>query len=392
MAAFFGTRSVSDDEGAAHDEQTSDRRDTGRGRGRRRPHRARALASQAAPPGEKTVTATLFERPYASVGKACTDTLGPAGYGYVRGLTRHGAHQGRPVVDLLPARQLQDRRTARRRRRLQGHGQRLPRGGREGDRGRRHQPHGGRIRYGHGRHPVQQVRLPRHSTGTPTSTAAARTSPTTRNREDVQTCELVGLVRPRHRQRQGALHHRDVPRRPAGDWASTASASTPPSTWPPPTWPPSRARWRDPGFWVSEVIYGAGEAVQPEEYTGHRRRGRVPLRHPPQERLPGRRPGRAPEHRGGQAGGDKARTHVDNWDTERNGSTLSYKDGDALQARQRLHAGLTPTARRTSISGYEWSEKDAGPPSGGDGLDRHARPAGDHRHGRLPQRRRAAPS
>ncbi|HBF81090.1 MAG TPA: glycosidase, partial [Streptomyces sp.] len=40
--------------------------------------------SQAAPPGEKTVTVTMFERRYADVARACTDELGPAGYGFVQ--------------------------------------------------------------------------------------------------------------------------------------------------------------------------------------------------------------------------------------------------------------------------------------------------------------------
>lgn len=40
--------------------------------------------SQATPPGDKTVTATMFERQFADVGKACTEELGPAGYGYVQ--------------------------------------------------------------------------------------------------------------------------------------------------------------------------------------------------------------------------------------------------------------------------------------------------------------------
>lgn len=38
----------------------------------------------AAPPGEKDVTAVLFEWRFDSVAKACTDSLGPAGYGYVQ--------------------------------------------------------------------------------------------------------------------------------------------------------------------------------------------------------------------------------------------------------------------------------------------------------------------
>lgn len=40
--------------------------------------------SQATPPGAKTVTVTMFERPYADVASACTSRLGPAGYGYVQ--------------------------------------------------------------------------------------------------------------------------------------------------------------------------------------------------------------------------------------------------------------------------------------------------------------------
>ncbi|MET9404029.1 alpha-amylase family glycosyl hydrolase, partial [Kitasatospora sp. NPDC002965] len=45
---------------------------------------AAAPAAQAAPPGSgRDVTATLFEWRFDSVAKACTDTLGPKGYGFV---------------------------------------------------------------------------------------------------------------------------------------------------------------------------------------------------------------------------------------------------------------------------------------------------------------------
>ncbi|MBO1334452.1 carbohydrate-binding module family 20 domain-containing protein [Streptomyces sp. VRA16 Mangrove soil] len=40
--------------------------------------------AQAAPSGDKDVTAVMFEWNFASVAKECTDTLGPAGYGYVQ--------------------------------------------------------------------------------------------------------------------------------------------------------------------------------------------------------------------------------------------------------------------------------------------------------------------
>lgn len=45
---------------------------------------AGAPAAQAAPPGGKDVTAVLFEWDFTSVAKACTDRLGPDGYGYVQ--------------------------------------------------------------------------------------------------------------------------------------------------------------------------------------------------------------------------------------------------------------------------------------------------------------------
>ena len=41
-------------------------------------------AANASPPGTKDVTAVLFEWKFASVAKECTNTLGPAGYGYVQ--------------------------------------------------------------------------------------------------------------------------------------------------------------------------------------------------------------------------------------------------------------------------------------------------------------------
>ncbi|MGC9379927.1 carbohydrate-binding module family 20 domain-containing protein [Streptomyces sp. MH13] len=40
--------------------------------------------AQADPPGDKDVTAVMFEWNFNSVAKACTDDLGPAGYGYVQ--------------------------------------------------------------------------------------------------------------------------------------------------------------------------------------------------------------------------------------------------------------------------------------------------------------------
>ncbi len=70
-------------------------------------------SAQASPPGTKDVTAVLFEWNFASVARECTDTLGPAGYGYVQVSPPAEHIQGSAVVDLVPAGQLQDRRPAR---------------------------------------------------------------------------------------------------------------------------------------------------------------------------------------------------------------------------------------------------------------------------------------
>ena len=48
------------------------------------PSRFPQPTAQAAPPGGKDVTAVLFEWKFDSIAKACADSLGPAGYGYVQ--------------------------------------------------------------------------------------------------------------------------------------------------------------------------------------------------------------------------------------------------------------------------------------------------------------------
>ncbi|GAA2617099.1 hypothetical protein GCM10009863_33590 [Streptomyces axinellae] len=77
---------------------------------------------------------------------------------------------------------------------------------------------------------------------------------------------------------------------------------------------------------------------------------------------------------GGKLAGGSARTFVDNWDTERNGSTLSYRDG-AAYALATIFMLAHPYGSPNVYSGYEFSAGDAGPPSGGSGwTGNHARP------------------
>ncbi|MFF5259472.1 carbohydrate binding domain-containing protein [Actinomadura viridis] len=55
---------------------------------------------------------------------------------------------------------------------------------------------------------------------------------------------------------------------------------------------------------------------------------------------------------------------VDNWDTERNGSTLSYKDGSTYTLAN-VFLLAWPYGSPNVHSGYEFSGHDAGPPNGG---------------------------
>ncbi len=123
---------------------------------------------------------------------------------------------------------------------------------------------------------------------------------------------------------------------------------------------------RDDIFWVSEVIYGAGEAIHPEEYlilgdVDEFRFGRELKRIFLQGKL------QDLEMFGDSWGflsSKNARSFVDNWDTERNGSTLSYKNnGDYTLAN--LFMLAWPYGAPNIFSGYEFSDHDQGPPHQG---------------------------
>ncbi|GHI51963.1 hypothetical protein Srubr_18090 [Streptomyces rubradiris] len=66
----------------------------------------------------------------------------------------------------------------------------------------------------------------------------------------------------------------------------------------------------------------------------------------------------------GYLSGSAAGVFVDNHDTERNGSTLSYKSG-ANYTLANVFMLAWPYGAPDVNSGYEWSDADAGPPNGG---------------------------
>ncbi|MFC4495129.1 alpha-amylase family protein [Streptomyces ovatisporus] len=330
-------------------------------------------SSQATPPGEKTVTATLFERPFAEVGKACKDSLGPAGYGYVEvsPATEH-IEGGQWWTSYQPVS--------------------YKIAGRLGDadafKSMVSTCHEAGVKV------IADAVINHMAAGSGKGTGGTQYSkydyPGTygdadfhgcrkdisdyTNRENVQTCELVGLSdldTGSDKVRSTIAAYLDSLRQMGVDGFRIDAAKHMAAE----DVQAIKSKMADPGFWVSEVIHGGGEAVQPEEYTGvgdvdeFRYGGHL------KSAFQGGDVGGLKNIADGKLPSDKARSFVDNWDTERNGSTLTYKDGDLYKLANAFMLAH-PYGSPNVYSGYEWSEKDAGPPSGAEGwTDMHAQQA-----------------
>jgi alpha-amylase len=119
-------------------------------------------------------------------------------------------------------------------------------------------------------------------------------------------------------------------------------------------------------YWVQEVIYGAGEPVTPSEYTAtgdvDEFRAATDLKRMfTADKL-------AYLNTWGESWGylpsNKARVFVDNWDTERNGSTLSQTYGNTYTLAN-VFMLAWPYGSPNVYSGYSFTSFDAGPPNGG---------------------------
>ena len=326
---------------------------------------APAGAAQAAPPGDKDVTAVLFEWKYASVATACSGTLGPAGYGYVQVSPPQEHIQGgqwwtsyQPVSYKIA--------------------------GRLGDRA----SFAAMVNTCHAAgvkvvvDAVINHMASADGTGTGGSSYTKYTYPgiwsgadmddcrahitNYQDRGNVQNCELVGLadldtgedyVRGRIAAYLNDLLSLGVDgfridaakHMPAADLANIKSRLSKPSV-----------------YWKQEAIFGAGEAVSPSEYLGtgdvqEFRYARDLKRVFTGENL-------AYLKNYGEGWGymesGKSAVFVDNHDTERGGDTLSYKDG-ANYTLANVFMLAWPYGSPDVHSGYEWSDRDAGPPNGG---------------------------
>ncbi|THA60263.1 glycosidase [Streptomyces sp. A0958] len=324
-----------------------------------------ATTAEASAPGTKDVTAVLFEWRFDSVAKACTDTLGPAGYGFVQVSPPQEHIQGgqwwtsyQPVSYKIA--------------------------GRLGDRN----SFANMVNTCHsaGVKVVADSVINHMSSGSGTGTGGSSytkynypglyssydmddcTSEITNygDRYNVQHCELVGLadldtgeeyVRGRIAGYLNDLLSLGVDgfRVDAAKHMAAADLAD------------IKSRLSNPNaYWKQEAIYGAGEAVSPDEYAGtgdvqefrYARSLKQVLNNEKLANLKNFGEG------WGFMSSSQAAVFVDNHDTERNGETLNYKDG-ANYTLASVFMLAWPYGSPDVHSGYEWSDKDAGPPNGG---------------------------
>jgi alpha-amylase len=322
-------------------------------------------SAYASPPGTKDVTAVLFEWTFASVAKECTTTLGPNGYGHV---------QVSPPAEHIQGSQWWTS--------YQPVSYRIA--GRLGDatafKNMVDTCHAAGVKV------VVDTVVNHMAAGSGTGTGGSSYTKYTypglyssfdfdnctaqitnyQDRGNVQNCELVGLadldtgedyVRSAIAGYMNTLlgygvdgFRIDAAKHiPAADLAAIKSRLTNPSV-----------------YWKQEAIYGAGEAVQPAEYTGN---GDVQeFRYAFDLKRVFNNENLAYLKNYGEGWGymnsSVAGVFVDNHDTERNGSTLSYKD-NATYTLANVFMLAYPYGAPDINSGYEFSSTDAGPPNGG---------------------------
>ncbi|MEV6304454.1 carbohydrate-binding module family 20 domain-containing protein [Actinoplanes sp. NPDC051861] len=319
----------------------------------------------AAPPGEKDVTAVMFEWSFASVARECTNRLGPLGYGYVQVSPPQEHIQGsqwwtsyQPVSYSISGRLGNRAAFSSMVSTCHAAGVKVV-----VDTVINHMSAGsgtgtGGTSYSKYNYPGLYSDQDFHSCRTAISDYT--------NRSNVQDCELVNLsdlntgsdyVRGKIAGYMNDLASLGVDgfRIDAAKHMSAGDLSG------------IKSKLSNTGaYWKQEVIFGAGEAVQPTEYTGTgdvqefrfaRDLKRVFLN----ENL-------AYLSNFGTAWGylpsNQAAVFVDNHDTERVGDTLNYKNGSAYTLAQ-VFTLAWPYGAPDVNSGYEFSDHDAGPPNGG---------------------------
>ncbi|MFC8256254.1 carbohydrate-binding module family 20 domain-containing protein [Streptomyces sp. NPDC057291] len=324
-----------------------------------------ATPAQASAPGNKDVTAVMFEWKFDSVAKACTDSLGPAGYGYVQVSPPQEHIQGsqwwtsyQPVSYKIAGR-LGDRSAfAAMVSTCHSAGVKVV-----ADSVINHLSAGSGT--GTGGSSYTKYNYPGLYSSFDMDDCTAQIS-NYQDRANVQNCELVGLAdldTGEDYVRGKIAGYLDDLRSLGVDGFRIDAAKHMPAS----DLANIKSRLTDPGvYWKQEAIYGSGEAVSPDEYTGT---GDVQeFRYARSLKQVFNNENLAELKNFGEGWGfmssSKAGVFVDNHDTERGGDTLNYKDG-ANYTLANVFMLAWPYGSPDVHSGYEWSDKDAGPPNGG---------------------------
>ncbi|RKE23455.1 alpha-amylase [Streptomyces sp. TLI_171] len=321
----------------------------------------------AATPGSKSVTATLFEWSYSSVAKECTNVLGPKGYGYVEVSPPQEHIQGsqwwtsyQPVSYKIAGRLGDATAFGAMVSTCHAAGVKVV-----ADAVVNHMSAGsgtgtGGTVYTKYNYPGYYQDWDFHSCRTDISNYA--------DRANVQNCQLSGLadldtgsdyVRSTIAAYLNSLIAKGVDgfRIDAAKHIASGDLAA------------IKAKLSNPGiYWVQEVIYGSGEAVQPGEYTGtgdvDAFMGAYDLKRIFTSEKLAYLNNWNDSWGAGYLPSANSRTFTDNWDTERNGSTLNYKYGNTYTLAN-VYLLAWPYGSPNVYSGYEFSDIDAGPPNGG---------------------------
>ncbi|WP_326792210.1 alpha-amylase family glycosyl hydrolase [Streptomyces sp. NBC_00841] len=326
---------------------------------------APTTTAQASTPGDKDVTAVLFEWKFDSVAKACTDSLGPAGYGYVQVSPPQEHIQGsqwwtsyQPVSYKIAGR-LGDRTAfARMVSTCHSAGVKVV-----ADSVINHMAAGSGT--GTGGSSYTKYNYPGLYSSYDMDDCTAQIS-NYQDRANVQNCELVGLADldtgEDYVRGKIAAYLNDLLSLGVDGFRIDAAKHIPANDL-----ANIKSRLTDSGaYWKQEAIYGAGEAVSPDEYAGT---GDVQeFRYARSLKQVFNNENLAYLKNFGEGWGFMASSttavFVDNHDTERGGDTLNYKDG-ANYTLANVFMLAWPYGSPDIHSGYEWSDKDAGPPNGG---------------------------
>ncbi|MBU7599392.1 alpha-amylase family protein [Streptomyces sp. P38-E01] len=320
--------------------------------------------SQAAPPSERDVTAVMFSWKFDAIAKACTDTLGPAGYGYV---------QTSPPQEHITGEQWW----------TQYQPVSYDIAGRLGDRAQFESMvdtcNGAGVKVvadavinhmsagegtGTGGSEYTKYSYPKAGWGDSDFNECRRDIEDYGDRGQVQGCELVGLSDLRtgseQVQQRIADYLNDLSSMGVEGFRIDAAKHMPTDDL-----AAIKAKLDDPNaYWKQEAIHGAGEAVDPGEY----------LQNGDVQEFRYARGLKSAFQGGGLAGlqnfgegfmdGGNSAVFVANHDTERVGDTLNYKD-NASYTLAHVFMLAHPYGSPDVHSGYRFDDKDAGPPSGG---------------------------